>query len=57
MFLTSAIQMLPKTVADDLKYNKSTSERFESATILFSEIEGFNDLARSFTYEMPFIIC
>ena len=42
--------MLPKTVADDLKYNKSTSEMFESATILFSEIEGFNDLARCFIF-------
>ena len=39
--------MLPKTVADDIKKKKSTSEMFDSATILFSEIEDFNDIARS----------
>ena len=39
--------MLPKTVADGIKKNKSTSEMFDSATILFSEIEDFNDIARS----------
>ena len=42
-------QMLPKTVADSLKNKKSRSEMFDSATILFSEIDGFNDLARNCT--------
>ena len=31
-------QMLPKTVAENLKYGRATSEMFESATILFSEV-------------------
>ena len=30
--------MLPKTVAENLKYGRATSEMFESATILFSEV-------------------
>ena len=40
-------QMLPKLVADSIRNKKPTSEMFDSATILFSEIEDFNDLARS----------
>jgi len=40
-------QMLPKSVAENLKYGRPTSEMFESATVLFSEIDGFNDLART----------
>ena len=31
-------QMLPKTMAENLKYGRPTSEMFESATILFSEV-------------------
>ena len=37
-------QMLPKTVAENLKQNKSTSEMFDSATICFTEIDGFKAL-------------
>ena len=40
-------RMLPKMVADSLKNKQSTSEMFESATILFSEIEDFNGIART----------
>ena len=40
-------QMLPKTVADSLKANKTTSELFDSATICFTEIDGFKDIART----------
>ena len=40
-------QMLPKTVADNLKSNKPTSELFDSATVCFTEIDGFKDIARS----------
>jgi class 3 adenylate cyclase len=40
-------QMLPKTVADSLKSNKPTSELFDSATVCFTEIDGFKDIARS----------
>ena len=42
-------QMLPKSVAENLKQNKSTSEMFDSATICFTEIEGFKTIARSCT--------
>ena len=31
-------QMLPKSVAENLKYGRPTSEMFESATVLFSEV-------------------
>ena len=34
-------QMLPKTMAENLKYGRATSEMFESATILFSEVSVF----------------
>ena len=40
-------QMLPKSVADNLRQDKSTSEMFDSATICFTEIDGFNVIARS----------
>ena len=33
--------MLPPTVADNLKQNKTTSEMFDSATICFTEIADF----------------
>ena len=39
-------QMLPKTVADNLRQKKSTSEMFESATICFTEIDQFKAIAR-----------
>ena len=39
-------QMLPKSVAENLKQNKSTSEMFDSATICFTEIDGFKAIAR-----------
>ena len=42
-------QMLPKTVADNLRGNKSTSEMFESATVCFTEIDGFKAIARQCT--------
>ena len=42
-------QMLPKAVADSLRTNKATSEMFESATVCFTEIEGFKSIARSCT--------
>ena len=38
--------MLPKSVAENLKQNKSTSEMFDSATICFTEIDGFKAIAR-----------
>ena len=31
-------QMLPKTMAENLKYGRPTSEMFDSATVLFSEV-------------------
>ena len=40
-------QMLPKSVADSLRTNKTTSEMFDSATICFTEIDGFKNIARS----------
>merc|ERR1719232_296509 len=40
-------QMLPKTVADGLRQNKSTSEMFESATVCFTEIDGFKNIAKN----------
>ena len=43
---TLIYQMLPKSVADNLKANKQTSETFDSATICFTEIDGFKDIAR-----------
>ena len=39
-------QMLPKSVADDLKAAKQTSKVFD-ATILFSEIDDFENLIKS----------
>ena len=39
-------QMLPPSVADNLKQNKTTSEMFDSATICFTEIDEFKDIAR-----------
>merc|ERR1719228_1617522 len=44
---TLIYQMLPKSVADNLKANKPTSELFESATVCFTEIDGFKDIARN----------
>ena len=46
---TLIYQMLPKTVADSLKSNKTTSEMFDSATVCFTEIDGFKDIARNCT--------
>ena len=40
-------QMLPKSVADNLRQDKNTSEMFDSATICFTEIDGFNVIARA----------
>ena len=40
-------QMLPKSVADNLRKDKSTSEMFESATICFTEINEFKNIARN----------
>ena len=34
-------QMLPKTIAENLKFGKPTSKMFESATVLFSEVSEF----------------
>ena len=44
---TLIYQMLPKTVADSLKSNKQTSELFDSATVCFTEIDGFKEIARN----------
>ena len=44
---TLIYQMLPKSVAESLKSNKQTSELFDSATICFTEIDGFKDIARN----------
>ena len=33
--------MLPKTIAENLKFGKPTSKMFESATVLFSEVSVF----------------
>ena len=41
--------MLPPTVADNLKQNKTTSEMFDSATICFTEIADFKVIARNCT--------
>ena len=40
-------QMLPKSVANLLKSKKTTSEMFESATVCFTEIDGFKAIART----------
>ena len=40
-------QMLPKSVADNLRQDKNTSEMFDSATVCFTEIDAFNIIARS----------
>ena len=42
-------QMLPKSVADSLRSNKTTSEMFDSATVCFTEIDGFKNIARACT--------
>ena len=39
-------QMLPKSVADNLKDLKVTSQFFDSVTICFTEIDQFNSIAR-----------
>ena len=44
---TLIYQMLPKSVAEDLKANKKTSEMFESATVCFTEIDGFRQISRN----------
>ena len=44
---TLIYQMLPKSVAESLKSNKQTSEMFDSATVCFTEIDGFKDIARN----------
>ena len=46
---TLIYQMLPKSVADNLKTKKKTSEMFESATVGFTEIDGFKQLSRTCT--------
>ena len=40
-------QMLPKSVADNLRQNKNTSEMFDSATVCFTEIDEFKNIARA----------
>ena len=40
-------QMLPPTVAENMRDGKMTSELFECATLGFSSIEGFADIIRS----------
>lgn len=44
---TLVYQMLPKSVANLLKSKKTTSEMFESATVCFTEIDGFKAIART----------
>ena len=39
--------MLTKSVADNLRQDKNTSEMFDSATVCFTEIDAFNIIARS----------
>ena len=39
-------QMLPKSVADNLRQNKNTSEMFDSATVCFTEVDEFKQIAR-----------
>ena len=39
-------QMLPKSVAENLRQNKNTSEMFDSATVCFTEIDEFNNISR-----------
>ena len=38
--------MLPKSVADNLRLNKNTSEMFDSATVCFTEVDEFKHIAR-----------
>ena len=45
--------MLPPTVADNLKQNKTTSEMFDSATICFSEIADFKAWLHCILYILP----
>ena len=42
-------QMLPKSVADNLKGGKQTSEEFDSVTICFIEVDGFSAIVRKST--------
>ena len=42
-------QMLPKSVANNLRQNKSTSEMFDSATVCFTEIDEFKVIPRHCT--------
>ena len=39
-------QMLPKSVADNLRQNKNTSEMFDSATVCFTEVDEFMTISR-----------
>ena len=43
---TLVYEMLPRSVADNLRQNKATSVMFDSATICFTEIDEFKDIAR-----------
>jgi class 3 adenylate cyclase len=40
-------QMLPKSVVENIQNKKYTSEMFESATVCFTEMDGFKDIART----------
>ena len=43
---TLVYEMLPRSVADNLRQNQATSVIFESATTSFTEIDEFKDIAR-----------
>ena len=44
---TLIYQMLPKSVAENLKTKKKTSELFDSATVCFTEIDEFRQISRN----------
>ena len=65
---TLIYQMLPKSVAGNLKETKKTSELFESATLCFSEFDEFRLiscnyslssmlLSRPLTYVLTVMMC
>ena len=43
---TLVYEMLPRSVADNLRQNQATSVMFDSATICFTEIDQFKDIGR-----------